>query len=166
MFFETGWPKKKLTGQLAWFLSWTVVTLLGAVVLHADPDGYGTHMQLGLLPCPSMIFFHRPCFGCGLTTSFTALLHGDVVGAFRAHLVGPLLYLGFTASAFASLNGYLTGRRFRQEAPLPNGLLIGLTLATVLFGAVRFALAKPVSIYEVFGKSPLAAQENSPHGRN
>jgi len=33
-----------------------------------------------------------PCLGCGLTRSFVAVSHGDLLSAFGHHLAGPLLY--------------------------------------------------------------------------
>lgn len=34
-----------------------------------------------------------PCPGCGLTRSFVLLAHGQVLAAFRANLLGPLVFL-------------------------------------------------------------------------
>ena len=75
--------RTKLSGQLSFFFVWLAITLI-AIVLRPDPSGHGTHTQLGLPPCPSVLLFNRPCPGCGLTTSFTAVLHGDFVAAFHA----------------------------------------------------------------------------------
>jgi len=47
---------------------------------------------------PDLCLFHRfmgvPCPTCGLTRSWSALLHGHLEAAFRFHLLGPPLFLG------------------------------------------------------------------------
>lgn len=77
---EYGYPRKALRSQLTWFASWAVITVIGAI-LSPEKSGHGTHQQLGLPPCPSVLFFDRPCPGCGLTTSWTALIHGHIGGS-------------------------------------------------------------------------------------
>ena len=72
--FRDGVPRNKLSGQLVWFLAWVGITGFG-LFLTASRELHGTHQQLGLPPCPSVAFFDRPCFGCGMTTSITSLLH-------------------------------------------------------------------------------------------
>lgn len=65
-----------------------------------QPRRWGTHEQLGLPPCT----FHRltgwPCPSCGLTTSFSLLMHGDWRPALAANPIGPILAL--TAAVLAS----------------------------------------------------------------
>jgi hypothetical protein len=50
-----------------------------------------THEQLGLPPCRFYELFDRPCPSCGLTTSFSLLMHGDLTGSLNANAVGTLL---------------------------------------------------------------------------
>jgi hypothetical protein len=52
-----------------------------------------THRQLGLPPCTFYEVTGKPCPACGMTTSFSLLMHGDVVGSLRANSVGTLLAL-------------------------------------------------------------------------
>jgi hypothetical protein len=52
-----------------------------------------THRQLGLPPCSFYFTTGQPCPACGMTTSFSLLLHGDVLGSMRANWVGTLLAL-------------------------------------------------------------------------
>lgn len=53
------------------------------------------------IPIPPLCMWKRitgwDCPGCGLTRSFTYMGHGDVLGAFARHKLGPLLYLGVAA---------------------------------------------------------------------
>lgn len=135
-------PRRKLTGHLIWFGVWLVVVLVAAW-LDPSPAGHGTHRQLGLPPCSSVFFFGKPCPGCGLTTSFALILHGQVLEAFGTNWVGPLLFLGWTVSAFLNLYGYLARRPFNSDA---RPIVVGLTIFIVVFlvyGAVRWILTPP-----------------------
>lgn len=136
--FESGWSRKKLRGHLLWFLAWLCVTLV-ALFLKPSSHLHGTHQQLGLPPCPSVILFNRPCPGCGLTTSFAATVHGDWATAFEAHPFGPVAYLLFTLSAFACLFGFLKGTRFNTDSNAFNWTMAGFVGAFILFGVVRMA---------------------------
>lgn len=130
--------RRRLSASV-WFAAWAVVTIIG-LTLHADPNGHGTHQQLGLMPCFSALIFDRPCPGCGLTTSWVALLHGDLNAAFHAHALGPLLYLGFTVSAILILIASLTQRRLVTHGPRMN-LAMQIFLAVFLtYGLGRMAL--------------------------
>lgn len=104
-FFRSEPNPRIRAGQLVWFFAWLFVTAF-AIYLHPDPHGHGTHQELGLPPCPSVLLFDRPCPGCGLTTSWTAFVHGDFAMAFKAHPLGPFLYVFFTAGALLSLYGW------------------------------------------------------------
>lgn len=139
--FDDGWPKKKLRGHLLWFLGWVFVTAV-AIYLKPSPHLHGTHQQLGLPPCPSVLLFNRPCPGCGLTTSFVATVHGNLPLAFEAHPFGPFAYLLFTASAFACLYGFLKGKRFNTDSNAFNWSMAGLVGAFILFGAIRMATVR------------------------
>lgn len=50
-----------------------------------------THRQLRLPPCTFKQFTGLPCPSCGMTTSFSLLMHGDLVNSLRANAVGTLL---------------------------------------------------------------------------
>jgi hypothetical protein len=60
-----------------------------------EPDGtplrQATHRQLGLPPCTFYDKTGLPCPSCGMTTSFSLLLHGDPVHSLEANSVGTLL---------------------------------------------------------------------------
>ena len=148
--FDDGWPRKKLSGQLVWFLCWLFVTVV-ALCLHPNAAHHGTHQQLGLPPCPSVLFFHRPCPGCGLTTSWTALLHGNLGSSFRAHPLGPLLYLLFTGSSLLGFFGWVKGRRLRSDSKAANYGLVAVLVAMLSFGFFRFATTKYDESYPALG---------------
>src|SRR5437879_4974629 len=50
-----------------------------------------THRQLHLPPCTFYQMTGLPCPSCGMTTSFSLLMHGDVPNSLRANAVGTLL---------------------------------------------------------------------------
>ena len=112
-----------------------------AAWLQPDHRGFGTHQQLGLPPCSFEAVTHVPCPGCGLTTSFTNMAHLHVVDAFRAHLMGPLLFALTLAVAVAAPGGVRRGWSVIRALSLPwLTIYLGVTLAAgmVTFG-VRLA---------------------------
>ncbi len=136
--FEPNWPRKKLSGQMMWFVAWVIVTVLGAFILKPESAGHGTHQQLGLPACPSAALFDRPCPGCGLTTSWTNTLHGQFAAAFQNHWLGPILYLIFTLTAFACFYGWYTGKKFVTDSKAGNMFFGGVAVVVVVYGIVRF----------------------------
>lgn len=137
-------PEPKLRLRIAsciWFAVWLGVVGF-AIYLSPSSDGHGTHQQLGLPPCPSVLLFDRPCPGCGLTTSWTALIHGDFGRAFQAHALGPLMFLLFTVTAWVSLFAALRGQRVRCELPVVNRSLITVLVVFLSFGAIRMATTR------------------------
>lgn len=139
--FDPDFPRKHLRGHLLWFLGWLFVTVVG-LILTPSPAGHGTHTQLGLPPCPSVLFYQRPCPGCGLTSSFTALLHLRIGESFADHPFGPLFYLLWTLSAFACLYGFLKGMRFNTDGRAWSYSLGALTLVFFAYGVWRFTAVK------------------------
>lgn len=132
------WPRRALAGQLLYGLLWLGVTGFG-LALHPDPSGHGTHQELGLPPCPSSLFFDRPCPGCGLTTSFTALLHGNLSLAFHAHPLGPFLYLFLAVTGWLALARFFQGKRLDVTSkPWMTGIIAGAAIF-LAFGIWRMA---------------------------
>lgn len=86
-----------------WVRIWLLVLaggglLILGIALWLNPynaDGsrkdMATHTQLGLPPCNMVVMTGKPCPACGMTTSFSLLAHGDIVGSARANWVGTLL---------------------------------------------------------------------------
>lgn len=60
---------------------------------HADgtPRARATHTQLGLAPCQFLSATGKPCPSCGMTTSFSLLVRGDVAGSLRANWAGTVI---------------------------------------------------------------------------
>lgn len=140
--FEPAASRKLLRNELFIFLSWLFVTGVG-LALTPSVHGHGTHQQLGLPPCGSVLLFGRMCPGCGLTTSWTALLHGEVSTSVRANLLGPLLYLAFTAAAWTSFYGFV--RRLHVETTSVYTYFVGVVLALLAgYGGWRFVTSPTV----------------------
>jgi hypothetical protein len=137
--FESVPSRKYLAGHVTWFVLWVVTTGI-ALWLRPSPDGHGTHQQLGLPPCPSVVLFGRLCPGCGLTTSFAAAARFDLPFAIRANPFGPWLYYGFTLSAFVAVYGVGNMRRFRTEILWLNIGAVVFAVAFLSFGIWRFLL--------------------------
>lgn len=140
--FQRDVPARFLFGQFLWFLLWLITTGC-AIWLRPDPSGHGTHEQLGLPPCASMYFLGRPCPGCGLTTSWTATVHGSFAEAFHAHALGPILYLGFSASALVAGISALRGWRWRIENREISIVLITTLVVLLSYATWRFFTVTP-----------------------
>ncbi len=69
-----------------------VVFAVAAGLNPYDEDGrprsHGTHRQLGLPPCAMKIVTGIGCPSCGMTTTFSLLMHGDHSAAWRANWAG------------------------------------------------------------------------------
>lgn len=129
-------PRRDLIVELTLFLLWLVVIAF-AIYLTPNPSGTGTHLQLGLAPCPWLTIYSKPCLTCGMTTSFSAIVHGDLTLAFRSHLLGPLVFVWVSLGALYYGSKFLF--RYKVIAPTRAVLWINLTLlgAFLAYGGWR-----------------------------
>ncbi len=115
-----------------------IVVFLAAVILvvawflSPDPDGYGTHRKLLLLPCIFRTITGLPCPFCGMTTAFTFMARLQVAQAFGAHALGPLAYL---LTWVAGLRGVYALARGLPLVPAWMGGLRGTKVFLILVGA-------------------------------
>jgi hypothetical protein len=142
---ETRWVElAPVSGWARWshaLLLLGVLVMVGVgLYLTPDPAGHGTHQQLGLPPCTIYYLTGRPCPSCGLTTSVSAILHGQFGLAWRANPTGFLIVAAAGAVALNSLFALLWGRSVRIENTRFTLLLLALLALWLLHGAVRFAL--------------------------
>ena len=115
-----------------------VAVFVTAVRLHPYDDSgrpltMHVHEQIGLPPCRFYEMFNKPCPSCGLTTSFSLLMHGDLTGSLRANAVGTLLAFFCLAmvpwSVFVSLRGrYLWVRSLERASLWVVGIFMVLLL--------------------------------------
>ena len=98
-----------------------------------DPRGFGTHEQLGLPPCRAIEWIGIPCPGCGITTSISLLLHGDLLSSLTTQPFGPIATLLLAAFAawgpLAALAGRDLGRDISRLRLGPWGAALGVLLA-------------------------------------
>ncbi len=137
--FESAPNKKVLAGQIVWFFVWVGVTAVAAF-LTPNASGHGTHQALGMPPCPSVLLFDRPCPGCGLTTSWTAFVHGNFGLSFRAHALGPATYLFFTLGAWAGLYGWVKSLRLNANEAWATRTVSVAIVVFLAFGIIRMAV--------------------------
>jgi len=87
-----GWVRGTLVGLALGLVSVFAVALwLTPYNDDGSPRSLATHRQLGLPPCTFIEMTGMPCPSCGMTTSFSLLMHGDVMNSLRANAVGTLL---------------------------------------------------------------------------
>ena len=87
-----GYPLRPVS--LVLLTLWCLFLISGFVVaacLEPDPQGFGTHQQLGLAPCSFQPLFGLPCPSCGMTTSFSHFIRGQWLLAVQANFTGTLL---------------------------------------------------------------------------
>ena len=87
-----------------------LVVLALSAVLDPEPSGQGTHEQLGLPACSSIVTTGYPCPSCGLTTSMAAMARGRVVFAAQAQPFGVVAFAATVVLAVGGLAEVFTGR--------------------------------------------------------
>jgi Protein of unknown function (DUF2752) len=74
---------------------WLMVFFVAIALIDPYPKGAaeksGVHQQLGLPPCSFKEVAGIPCPSCGMTTSFTLLMHADVWHSMQANFAGTAL---------------------------------------------------------------------------
>ena len=124
-----------------------VVGLLGvfAIALALDPyqdDGsprvMATHQQLGLPPCTFLEVTGVPCPACGMTTSFSLLVRGDVTNSLRANWVGTLLAVFCLAVIPWGVFGIVRGRSLFVRSL--EKALIGVVIAVLVLTMLRWGV--------------------------
>lgn len=83
--------------------------LMIAIFLKPNPDGLGTHQQLGLPPCTFQYLVGVRCPACGMTTSWAYLMKGYIFKAFETSCSGTLLGMLALAVSIVSLSKCLSG---------------------------------------------------------
>ena len=105
------------------------------------PQMMATHTQLGLEPCNMVVLTGKPCPACGMTTSFSLLVHGDVPNSLRANWVGTLMAVWwFTLIPWGFASAYRGRLLFIRngEMWMTVGLSIALTLMVARWAFIFF----------------------------
>ncbi len=95
---RTGQPRTALIVRLCLLAVGGGLACVFAVAFWLNPyqpDGtprtMATHTQLGMPPCNFVVLMGKPCPACGMTTSFSLLVRGDVAASLRANWAGTLI---------------------------------------------------------------------------
>ena len=117
-----------------------VVIPVVARQLEPEPKGFGTHQQLGLPECLFRQMFGLSCPHCGMTTSFSYLVRGQVGSAMRANPMGIVLAALLGCLCILMLWSGLTGRR---SASLNGALLARIGLAYLVMCVLLWLVRIP-----------------------
>ena len=79
--------------------------LIVAGLLKPNTSGMGTHQQLGLPPCTTVMLFGIPCPTCGMTTSWSHFMRGQWVASWSANPGGFCLAI---LSVVTAIWGFVT----------------------------------------------------------
>jgi len=112
--------------------------LATAARLTPDPQGIGTHRQLGLPACTIVAWYGVRCPSCGMTTAWAHVVRGQAVAALRASVGGSLLALTALAAG-PWLVGSATCGRWLVTAP-HEGLIVAVGLTIVVVTLVDWTL--------------------------
>jgi hypothetical protein len=113
----------------------SIVMLATARQLEPSPWGWGTHQQLGLPPCASLVLFDMACPACGMTTSWAHAVRADFQLSASANLGGLILAVIALVNFPASCYFFVTGRA-------TSGGWYSLLLASSLAGALLVAICQ------------------------
>ena len=82
-------------------LGFALAAILSPYDTNGQPLSYGTHRQLGLPPCVMKALTGFPCPSCGMTTSISLVMHGDLTAASEANPAGLIVaVLGLVATVW------------------------------------------------------------------
>lgn len=129
------WRERRLAAGFA--LAGFAVFAVAAVLDPYDPSGlprsHGTHRQLGLPACSLKMLTGFGCPSCGMTTTFSLLMHGDPVAAWHTNWAGCVIAgLALLGTAwFLAIAVGLPPGRFTCDEVLKVTTFMGLGLAMV-----------------------------------
>ncbi|QDV24119.1 DUF2752 domain-containing protein [Aureliella helgolandensis] len=127
---------RKLPASLRWLCLLVGGGTLGLLILARSLEpaaaGIGTHQQLGLPACLSMVWLNRPCPACGMTTSWALFTRCEFAASASANLGGFLLATIALAFLPVSCYFFLRGRATRGSW---FSLALALALASALGAA-------------------------------
>jgi hypothetical protein len=104
-----------------------------AAALRPDPNGHGTHTQLGLPSCSYLRLTGERCPTCGMTTAFAWTVRGRPDRAWQANPAGALLAVACPAVMLWLTLCAASGRP-RWGARSIDGPLMAILVAAVAVG--------------------------------
>jgi len=157
-----GWVRGTLLFMVAGLsLVFGIAVWLNPYDEDGQPRHMETHRQLGLPPCTFYSMTGVPCPSCGMTTSFSLLVRGDVLNSLRANAVGTVLAAFCLALVPWGLACVLRGRLYgirSLETALTRTVLIFLALLLVRWAVVvglAWAGGKSIDFRSLFHRSTM-----------
>jgi hypothetical protein len=111
--------------------------LVIASQLRPSPDGYGSHTAMGLAPCQFMRTTGLPCPSCGMTTSWTWFVRGNLAASLYVQPMGTVLAVLVACCFWAAMYVAATGRpvyRLLEVIPSRYYVVPLLTFAILAWG--------------------------------
>jgi hypothetical protein len=135
-----GWVRRALLGMAVFLTAiFGIAAWLNPYDETGQPRRMETHLQLGLPPCTFRLMTGVPCPSCGMTTSFSLLMHGDPWDSLRANAVGTLLAIFCLALIPWSVACVICRRLFfivALDRALTWTIIIFMSLVLVRWGIV------------------------------
>ena len=118
--------------------------LATAAMLEPDPQGFGTHQQLGLPACSFKVFVGFRCPSCGMTTSWSLFTKGRIFDSLAANAGGALLALSSLLIGPWALLSAMIGRPWGKVAHewWLGGISTVILLVTMIDWMVRIVFEK------------------------
>ena len=109
--------------------------LVVAAFLKPNPQGLGTHKQLGKPACGFYVRTGYPCPTCGMTTAFAHTVRGQLYQAFAVQPAGALAALLCAIGAVGGIYITITGRRIDHYLIRINWILCFFFAAAVVLAS-------------------------------
>ncbi len=101
-----------------------IATVAAVVLFCFPPEQYSFYPQ-----CPIYRYLHLQCPGCGTTRALAALLHGNIVEAFRLDALTMLLMPLAVIYAILWYRHFLQRKAFSLPKPRPFAVYAALAIA-------------------------------------
>jgi hypothetical protein len=111
-----------------------LAVLIVATTLTPSPTGVGSHRGMGLQNCQLLDRTGIPCPSCGMTTSFTWFVRGNLAASLYVQPMGMLAALACACCVWAGGYIAITGRPIHR-------LLLQFSARAWLIGLLGFTIA-------------------------
>lgn len=114
-----------------------LAVLVTAVSIRPNRSGMETHRQLGLAECQFLRTSGIPCPSCGMTTSFSWFVRGNVIASLYVQPMGTLLAAGAALTFWTALYIAATGKplhRLMNLLPASYYVLIPMAVGIAAWG--------------------------------
>jgi hypothetical protein len=111
-----------------------LTVLIIAARLEPSPTGVGSHREMGLQSCQLLNRSGLPCPSCGMTTSFTWFVRGNLVASAYVQPMGMVVALATACCVWIGAYIAITGRPVHR-------LLLQLPARAWLIGLLSFTIA-------------------------